>query len=490
MSNWVEPQLTLRTRASWRGDLRRGDLRGRVARGLALICLVFGIYGLVPVLGPSLAQTPDIAPANTTPAGTDGASSDGPRVALVLTFRGAVTPVLDRYLQAAIEQGQALDAELIVLQLDTPGGSVDVTRAINQRILAAPLPIAVYVAPSGANAGSAGTFITLAGHLAVMAPGTSIGAASPVGASGEDIGDTMEAKITNILSADIENLAERRGDAAVEWAIAAVEEAATATASQALELGIIDFIAPTVADLLAQAHGMEMQVQGQPRTLNTAAAQIETLELTGIEQFLNFIANPTIASLLLSLGLLGLFVEIRTPGVGLPGIIGALSLLLALYALGQLDANFAGFALMVLALILFVAEAFTPTFGLFTVGGAIAFVIGGALLFDSTALPVPWTTLISLAVFMGGLTLFAGIKALAAQRRPVTTGGEGLIGQVVTLRTSLDADTDGRVFISGEWWNARLDQGTLAAGAQVRVIGREGYLLLVVAVDAARTSDD
>lgn len=454
--------------------------RRNVRRVWAWALLLIGVYLLLlsPARASNLAVDVALAQDDTPPR-----ASDGPPAVMLLTFSGAVTPVLDRYLGTAIDQGQAQGAELIVLRLDTPGGSVDVTRAINQRILASPIPIVIYVWPSGANAGSAGTFITLAGHAAAMAPGTSIGAASPVGASGEEIGETMEAKITNILSADIENLTERRGDAAVEWAIAAVEDAATATAAQALDLGVIDFIAADVDELLAALHGFEVQVRGQPRTLVTQDAQIQTLELTTVEQFLNFIANPTIASLLLSLGLLGLFLEIRTPGVGLPGIVGALSLLLALYALGQLDADFTGLALIGLALVLFIAEAFTPTFGLLTLGGAIAFVLGGALLFDSTALPVPWSTLISMAVLMGGLTLFAGVKALAAQRRPVVTGGEALIGQVVELRESLHADRVGRVFISGEWWNARLDSGALDAGAMVRIVGREGYVLRVTAAD-------
>jgi membrane-bound serine protease (ClpP class) len=444
---------------------------GRLLTRLVLIAMAaLGVYLLVPAAGyrATLAQAED---AETSAAGQP--------VALVITFRGAVTPVLERYIQEAISRAQTLDAELIILRLDTPGGSVDVTRNINQRMLASPVPIAVFVAPSGATAGSAGTFITLAGHVAAMAPGTSIGAASPVGGAGEDIGETLEAKITNILSSDIENLAERRGQDAVDWAIAAVEEAATATSSQALALGVVDFVAADVEALLAEAHGFEVIVLGEARTLNTANARVETLELTPVEQFLNFISNPTIASLLLSLGLLGLFIEIRTPGFGLPGIIGAVSLLMALYALGQLDANFAGFALIVLALILFVAEAFTPTFGLLTLGGAISFVLGGALLFESTALPVPWSTIISLAVLLGGLTLFAGIKALAAQRRPVMTGGEGLLDQVVTLREPLAADKPGRILVSGEWWNARLERGEAEAGTQVKIIGREGYMLIV-----------
>lgn len=466
---------------------KRAGYRRRVTRVVACLVMLLGAY-LLAGTG-NLSVGGDVAlrmAASGVYAQGDGetASSEQPLV-LVLTFRGAVTPVLERYLLEAIRLGQQQGAELIVLQLDTPGGSVDVTRNINQRMLASPIPIAVYVAPSGANAGSAGTFITLAGHVAAMAPGTSIGAASPVGSGGEDVGETMEAKITNILAADIENLAERRGDAAVEWAIAAVEEAATATSSQALAIGIVDFVAADLGTLLDEIHGFEVVVLGQPMILNTADARIENLELTGVEQFLNFISNPTIASLLLSLGLLGLFLEIRTPGFGLPGIIGVVSLLVALYALGQLEANFAGLALIVLALILFISEAFTPTFGLLTLGGVISFVLGGALLFESTALPIPWSTIITMSVLLGGLTLFAGVKALQAQRKPILTGGEGLLGQIVTLREPLTAPTPGRIFVSGEWWNARLEHGEAPAGTPVRIVRREGYLLVVARIDLA-----
>ena len=203
-----------------------------------------------------------------------------------------------------------IGAEAVVLRLDTPGGSIDVTNTIIQRMLGAPVPIIVYVAPSGARAGSAGTFITLAGHAAAMAPGTSIGAASPVDMSGGEIDETLGEKIRNILSADIENLAERRGTDAVEWAVAAVQDAAAATAVEALELGIIDVIAADLPALYDQLDGLEVTVQGESTTLETAGAISQPLELTPLQQFLNFISNPGVASILLSLGTLGLILEL------------------------------------------------------------------------------------------------------------------------------------------------------------------------------------
>jgi len=202
----------------------------------------------------------------------------------VLNFQGAVTPVLGQYIADGIEAAQANKAQAVILQLDTPGGSVEVTKRVVQAMLASSVPVVVYVAPAGAHAGSAGTFITLAGHAAAMAPGSSIGAASPVGSQGEDVGKTLEAKVKNILSADIENLASRRGEKAVEWAVAAVQDAAAATADRALELGVIDFIATDVTDLVQQMDGFVVTVQGKEITLHTANALIQRQDLSPLQQ--------------------------------------------------------------------------------------------------------------------------------------------------------------------------------------------------------------
>jgi membrane-bound serine protease (ClpP class) len=401
-----------------------------------------------------------------------------PRV-YVLTFQGAVTPVLERYLEDGIAAAAQANAGALVLQLDTPGGSTDVTQAINQRILAAPVPVIVYVAPSGARAGSAGTFITLAAHAAGMAPGTSIGAASPIDLGGQDIGETLEEKITNILSADIENLAARRGDKAVEWAIAAVRDAAAATADQALALGIVDAVAPNLTDLLDQLDGIEVAVQGNPTTLRTADATQVPLEMGWLQTFLNFIANPTIATLLVTLGTAGLLAEVWNPGTWVPGVTGAIALLLGLYALGQLDANFAGLALMALGVALFVAEAFTPAFGALLVAGMVAFGLGAALLFDEPGIEISWPALIALAAGMGLFVLWASAKGLAAQRAPVLTGSESLLGMVGQARQPIATGQRGSVFVNGEWWTAELTRGTVASGDEVRITGRRGHTLLV-----------
>lgn len=397
----------------------------------------------------------------------------------VLTFQGAITPALNQYLDIAVDTALASGGDAIILQLDTPGGSVEVTKAIIQDMLASPVPIVVYVSPAGAQAASAGTFVTLAGHVAAMAPGASIGAASPVNLDGGEIDATMQAKITNILSADIENLAARRGETATTWAVAAVQDAAAATAAQALDLGVIDLIAMDVDDLIAQLDGRVVTVRGEDRTLNLANAVQMPFEMTPLQRFLNLISNPTIASILLTLGILGLVVEIRTPGFGFAGIVGIVSLLLAFYGLGQLDANLAGLALMAAALALFVAEAFTPTFGILALGGMIAFVFGAVLLFNTPGLHVPWAAIVTLAALLGGLTVFIGTKALAAQKRPPLTGAEALIGQIARAKSAFAAGEEGAVFVYGEWWSATLTRGAVKAHDRVRVVARHGYLLEV-----------
>jgi len=443
-------------------------MRGMAMHGIRLLSVFMIVAGwLLMCVTPAQAQL-------TLP----GRTQQGP--VYLIAFKGAITPVLADYLGSTISTAIANDAEAIVLQLDTPGGSVDVTKTINQLILGSPVPVIVYVAPSGAQAGSAGTFITLAAHVAAMAPGTSIGAASPVGSSGEEIGETSAAKATNILSADIENLAARRGDAAVEWAIAAVTEARAATAAQALELGVIDFIAENVDVLLQRADGMSIPMQdGSTRTLQTAGATVVEEQMGLIQRFLNFITNPTIATLLITVGTAGLLAEVWNPGTWVPGVIGGICLLLGLYALGQLDANFAGLALMGIGLALFIAEAFTPSFGALLVAGLIAFGLGALLLFNDTGYRVPWEAIIPTAIALGAFAFFVSAKGLTAQRAPSPVGAASLIGMTGYAKEELLSGMPGSVFINGEWWTATLDAGIVQPGESVRVIGRRGINLIV-----------
>lgn len=434
-------------------------------RILSLFCLLAGLL---------LSTT-----ASLVASSNFGHSAQENQTVYVLTYEGAVTPVLERLIEDTIEKAIAAEAEAMVIQLDTPGGRVDITKTITQKMRLSSVPIIVYVSPLGAHAGSAGTFITLAGHAAAMAPGSSIGAASPVDGSGGDIGETMQEKVVNILSADIENLASRRGEEATEWAIAAVQEAAAATADQALDMGVIDFIATDLPHLLEQLNGFEVTVNDQPRTLQTGDAFIELIEQDWVQRLLSFLADPTIASLLLSIGSAGLLFEIRSPGFGVPGIVGAICLLLALALLGQMDANMSGLALIALGLALFIAELFTPTFGVLAIGGIAAFIAGSVLLFDAPGVDVPWIPIVSLALLLGFFTIWAGGMGLAAQRKQAITGMEGLIGQRGVVKSGFDTDEEGRVLVSGEWWNAKLDEGELMVGDEVTVVGQDGYTLYV-----------
>ncbi|MCX7707416.1 MAG: nodulation protein NfeD [Anaerolineae bacterium] len=403
-------------------------------------------------------------------AQTDGA-------VLLAKFKGPVTPVLAAYIERAIADAEASNAAALVIELDTPGGSVDITKNIIQQMTAARVPIIVYVAPRGAHAGSAGTFITLAGHFAAMAPGSSIGAASPVGAEGADLPETLKTKAVNILVADIKNLAARRGEKAVAWAEKAVTEAAAATADEALELGVIDVIAQDVNDLLRQLDGRTATVAGQAVTLRLSDLPIEEVPLSPLESFLNQLTNPALAAILLTIGLNAILFELSNPGGYVAGIIGVVCLLLAFYALGTLNANWAGLGFIALAFVLFVLDIKAPTHGVLTAGGIISFVFGAYMLFNTADINVPWLTIISLALATAAFFAFAIGKALAAQRRQPTTGMEGMQGQIGEVRR--DLAPEGMVMVSGELWRAVSESGTIPVGEKVVVTGQEGFLLRV-----------
>ena len=392
-------------------------------------------------------------------------------------FKGPVTPILQAYIDQAITDAENTGAAALVIELDTPGGSVDITKEITQRMTASRVPVIVYVAPAGAHAGSAGTFITLAGHAAAMAPGSSIGAASPVGSEGVDLPDTLKKKATNILVADIKNLAARRGEKATAWAEKAVAEAAAATADEALALGVIDVIAQDVPDLLQQLDGRTVTVAGEEVTLEVQDAPVEEVPLGPIQGFLNTITNPALAAILLTIGLNAILFELSSPGGYAAGVIGVICLLLALYALGTLNANWAGLGFIAVAFVLFVLDIKAPTHGALTVGGIAAFVFGAFLLFNTPDLEVPWPTIISLALATAAFFAFAMAKAWAAQRRRPATGMESLIGKAAEVRQALTPD--GMVFVNGELWHAESESGPIAAGEHVVVTGQEGFALRV-----------
>lgn len=397
--------------------------------------------------------------------------------AYILDADGPVTPSMQSYIDRGIDQAEADGVEVVVIRLDTPGGSVDITQEIIQRIVSARVPIVVYVAPSGAHAASAGTFITLAAHVAAMAPGTSIGAASPVDMGGQALTDTMKSKVTNILVADIEGLARHRGEEALEWARAAVEDAEAASAQKALKLGVIDYIAPDLETLLIDMDGREVELPSGTVTLHTAEAIPRELSMTFIENFLHVITNPNIAFILMIIGINGILFELSSPGGFVAGLVGVICLLLAFYAFGTLPVNYTGFMFIALAFILFVADIKAATHGVLSAIGVVTLVFGAFVLFSSPAFAVSRVLIGSVALCTGSFFAFVVTKAIRIQSRQSVTGREALIGTVAEART--DLNPEGRVFLSGEYWDAVTQSGPVNRGELVRVIKKDGLRLTV-----------
>lgn len=398
---------------------------------------------------------------------------------LVLTAEGPVSPIMLNYIERGIERAEIENAAALVIQLDTPGGQIDLTREIIQAILNANVPVIVYVYPPGGFAASAGTFITLAGHVAAMAPQTSIGAASPVTSEGGEIGETMKAKVENILIADIENLTERRGEGVVEWATEAITEAKAANASEALELGIIDFVANDLADLLAQVDGFEVSVRGEAKTLQTTNAPVVPFDLTAVEAILSIVLQPEIAFLILGIGWLALFFELSNPGGYISGVIGVICLIIGFYAVGQLPINYAGVALIILAFILFAGEAFAPTHGALTLAGVISMAVGGLFLFDESSLgyEISAAPIIATSLLFGAIFFFIMVKALGSLRLKPASGMESMVGTTAVAKTALNPS--GTVFADGTRWQATLEEGSVETGEAVEITAVQGLKLKV-----------
>jgi membrane-bound serine protease (ClpP class) len=404
------------------------------------------------------------------------ARSQGEHVDL-LVFSGPITPVFERYIERGITAAQKDGAEVLIIKMDTPGGSVDITHEIVQKILNSPVPVVVYVAPSGAHAASAGTFVTLAAHVAAMAPGTTIGAASPISNEGKDLEKTLKKKVTNVLAKDIRNLAERRGKKAADWAEKAVTEAQAATAREALDMGVIDFIADDVIDLMDKMDGMEVTVQGKKQVLHTKGLPIHKIPMSTLDAFLNAITSPTIAAILLTLGINGIIFELASPGAYLPGIIGAICLLLSFYALGALNANYTGLLFIALAFLLFIVDIKAPTHGVLTAGGIASFIFGSMVLFNTPYTTVPWATIIGLALATGAFFAFAIAAAVRTYRKRPVTGQEGLVGMIGEARSRLDPE--GMVLVHGELWQAEAENPPVEKGEKVAVTKVQGLRIKV-----------
>ncbi len=410
------------------------------------------------------------------------ASAQGPFVYRVLVT-GPITPLTASYVDRGIAAAEADGASCFIIEMDTPGGLGSAMEDMVKRMLAARVPLVVYVSPTGGRAASAGVFITLAAHAAAMAPGTRIGAAHPVGSSGEDLPDSMKEKVTSDMLASVRNLAERRGSRARDWAESAVRESASATEREALDLGVIDLVAADIISLLQGLDGRSVTTAAGSVRLATAGLPVRDLPMNAAESFLQLLSDPNIAYILMILGVNGLIFELASPGAILPGVVGGICLLLAFYTLGTLPLNYAGLALIAFAFVLFVAEVKVMSHGLLTIGGIIAMILG-SLMLTSGAAPYftisPWAILFVVAI-TSSFFAFAVAKAIAAQRHQAVTGQEGLKGAVGDVRRALAPS--GMVMLQGELWEAYTTGEPLAVGDRVRVLAMEGLRLKVEKAD-------
>ncbi len=406
--------------------------------------------------------------------------------ALLLNIEGPLTPALSEYLERGLSAAQNQSAELVILQLNTPGGSVDQMTRMVEAIRSSQVPVVVYVAPRGAIAGSAGTVITLAGHLSVMAPETAIGAASPVGTSGEDIGETMEAKVKEIIKAQIRTLTEGKlPPEAIALAEDTVESATAVTAGEAYQIGLVNFVAEDIQDLLRQVDGQTVTTADGERVLSTAFVQVEEFSLTLIEELLTMLTNPNIVFLLLTIGVQAILIEISSPGGWVAGFIGVVSLSLAAYGLGILPVNWFGLIFIATAFVLFFLDVKAPTHGALTTAGVASFIAGALLLFNSSNTPSFFRVSVPLVVVVGILTagvFFLAISfAIRAQRTPARMGQSSLVGRTGRVRTPISRGQPGKVHVASELWSAELTEDSIPAeeGDEVEVTAVEGLRLKV-----------
>lgn len=408
------------------------------------------------------------------------ASSSAPAdEVIVVPIDTIIHPVAAEFLIEGIDMAEEVDATALVVELDTPGGLMTSMREMTTAILGAEVPVVVYVAPSGAQAASAGFFVLQAADIAAMAPGTNTGAAHPVAAQGEDIEGDMGAKVEQDAAAQIRALARRHGRN-VELAEAAVVESRSFTAHEALEENLIELVAPSLEELLDEIDGLEVEKDGETVRLATAGSDVRRLEMSPVQKLLSVISHPNVAYILFTLGFLGLYFEFANPGVILPGVIGAICLILGFYALSVLPVNVAGIALMLLAMLFFIAEVKVTSYGMLTAAGVIALVVGSLMLFKSAS-PAIRVSVWLIAAVSGAIAVVAvfltGLVVRAHQQQ-VATGIEGLVGKQGRVRHEIGPGRRGKVFVHGEIWDAE-SAVPIASGKAVEVVAVDGPVLEV-----------
>ena len=420
------------------------------------------------------------------------AQSQGPHV-MVLTVDGIINPVKERFISRAIRQAEEDQAALVIIQLDTPGGLLSSAREIVQELLEAEVPVAVYVSPQGARAGSAGTFITAAANFAVMAPGTNIGAATPVSGTGEDLGETLKNKVTNDAAALIRSVAEERGRNADKLE-ETVRDAASFTAGEAVEFNVVDFIAKDLDDLLDQLHGSVAETAAGPRTLDLRDLPLRRLNKNLLEHFLDFISDPNISFLLLSIGGLGIVIEMFNPGLIVPAVVGVICLLLAFLALGNLPVNWAGVIFILLAIVLAVLEIQVAGFGILGAGAIVAFIVGGLIMFTQFGGASPTLPPVSVSrwllggtgAVLGGVMGYVVLVAYQSRKAGRQADQPSLLGEVGTVTAELAPR--GIVQVGNETWTAASEYGNvIAVGEPVRVTKVDGLILTVSRQEDAHT---
>ncbi len=401
------------------------------------------------------------------------------KAAVVISVDASINPSSAEYINSGIEHAREKNAECLIIKLNTPGGLLKSTRVIVTDILDSEIPVVVFVYPGGSQAASAGVFITLAGHIAAMAPGTNIGAAHPVTMQGQQ-DSIMNEKATNDAAAFIRTISEKR-ERNIQWAEDAVRKSLSITETEALKENVIDMIAVSVEDLLENVHGKEVSLSSGDKVLDTKNAEVINLDMNFKQKILGLLSDPNIAYILFMIGIYGIMFELYNPGTIFPGVIGGISIIVAFYSLHTLPVNYAGLALIIFAVILFIAEIKIVSHGLLSIGGVISLILGSIMLIDTEStlevIKISWQVILVIVILTTAFFIFAIGFGIKAQSRKPTTGVEGIIGETGEAITGLDPE--GQIKVHGELWNAESLDGFISQGTKVTVTQVSNLKLMV-----------